>query len=272
MRNLLLVDFNNVMFQSIAVHQHFTHEDYFTGGIYGWAVQIAKLTSQYDPEYIVVCDDAPPYERKKRFPEYKGNRVKNEDPDFWFKMQDSRRHITEFCELLNIPIWSIPGLECDDLTAHACIELHDKFDRIIIKSNDDDAKQMLIYDNVFFFKQKALYGQKEFLEEFPGCTPEMWLLVKALTGTHNAVPGIKGVGDKTAIKILNDPVKLEKYQKDFEQMIERNLQLIELPCPFLPVTEDVPLVKQKYNHREMVKFMNKLGIDYTNYMREGYER
>jgi DNA polymerase-1 len=272
MGNLLLIDFNNVMFQSIAVHQHFTHEEYFTGGIYGFVIQMAKLCSQYEPKHIIVCDDRPPYERKKRFPEYKANRARNEDPDFGFKISDSRKHIEEFCSLLNIPVWGIKGLECDDLTAHACIQLHDKFDRIIIKSNDDDAKQMLIYDNVFFFKQKELYGQAEFLSEFPGCTPEMWLLVKALTGTHNAVPGIKGVGDKTAIKILNDSAKLDKYQKEHADMIARNLQLIELPCPFLPVTEEIPLTEQTYKHREMIKFMDKLGIDYTNYMREGFER
>lgn len=272
MKTLLLIDFNNVMFQSIAVHSEFTHEDAFTGGVYGFLIQIAKLTSNFSPENIIVCLDHPPYHRKLRYPMYKEDRKKqkNPDPDFGVKLQTSKNQIKNLCAVLGIPIWSEEGQEADDLIAHAAINLHKDYDKIIVRSNDEDLKQMLIYDNFFFFRNKAVYGKKDFLVEHPECTPEMWLLVESLTGTHNGIPGLNRVGAKTAIKILNDKNKFNKVYAENGEMLDRNMELIELPCPFAPVTSEIPLKPFSFVERDLIRFLATLGIDYASYIREAF--
>lgn len=269
-KNLLLIDFNNVMFASMAVHGNFEHEGTFTGGVYGFLIQVAKLVQKFRPENVIVLNDSPPYERKIRFPEYKSSRKREEDPSFPKKMQDSRKHIHELCLNLDIPVWGIKGAEADDLIAHIARTCHTKFDRIIVKSNDEDLKQMLVYDNFYFWRNKGLYGVADFREEHPGVEPEEWLLIEALAGTHNAVPGINRVGVKTAIKILHDPKKLKEVDKLHADLIARNLQLIELPCPWIEIKEDIPFRELQFNERSIIRYLDTLGIDYTPFMQEAF--
>lgn len=272
MSNLLLTDFNNLMFQSIAVHQNFTYEDKFTGGVYGFLIQLCKLIGTYKPKNVVICNDKKPYIRSKLFPEYKAGRNSTEDESFFFKISQSKQHIRNLCSVLEIPIWESVGAEADDLIANIVHQYHDKYEKIIIKSNDDDLKQLLIFDNVFFFKTKELYGRKEFLKEYPTATPEIWIKMQALAGTHNAVPGIKGVGLKTALKIVSDPMKFRKVLVEHEEMYGRNMELIKLPHPSLVIQNSPPIQPLKINQRNLNKFLTTLGIEFTSYMSRQLEQ
>lgn len=278
MKTLLLIDFSNTVIRSLAVHPMLTspHGEP-TGGLFGFVGQIANQLSKHQPTHVLVCKDAPPYLRKKMYPTYKSDRAKNRDTEksqnFFAAMNISFKQVDECLKYLDIPAWSVPGLEADDLIA-ATIQRHvNDYDKIIILSNDDDLFQLLVHENVFLLKKNKEFGYKEFKELYPDINPDMWLLVTALAGTHNAVSGIPRIGIKTAIKIINDDQKLIDVYEKHEDLIKQNLILIELPLAGYCVKDLVfmDLKTPVINETLFIRFLDQYGIRYsTQFMESVY--
>ncbi len=275
MKTLLIIDFANTVIRSLAVHQELcsAHGEP-TGGLFGFVGQLTNKLSTYQPEHVLICKDAPPYLRKKDYPNYKSNRPKSGDSEkstaFFEAMNISFKQVDQCLEFLDIPSWSIKGLEADDLIASFVIENNTKYDKILILSNDDDLFQLLSYDNVFLLKKNAEFGKAQFKELYPTIEPEFWSLITALSGTHNGVAGIQRVGIKTAIKICTDESKIEKVFKEHADLIEQNLTLIDLPYKKYTEKYDFPeLKKPKINETRLIKFLDDYGIRYNRNFMEG---
>lgn len=259
---LVVLDMSFALKTSIAVHPDFTHEGLYTGGFFGFVKQLCSCVITLKADSIIICKDTPPYARKKRYPEYKINRIKEKDPEILRKYKESKEQIQELLSYTNIPVWEVKGAEADDLIAQVVINKHNDYDKVVVKSSDGDLKQLFTFPNFYMQKKTGSYGRKDFEKEYPGLEPADMVMLDALIGTHNNVTGIPKVGIKTAMKIITDPKKYKDLLDENDVLIKRNMNLIEIPDHTIeyPEVPEIPLVS--FQSRKIVKLFDRLGVKY----------
>ncbi|HEV8722250.1 MAG TPA: DNA polymerase I [Candidatus Binatia bacterium] len=184
-----------------------------TNAVYGFTAMLIKLLADERPQGVVVCfDKGVPQFRLDRYAEYKAGRAAT--PDL-FKQQ--LPFIREVLESLRIPIVELEGYEADDLLATLTKHGREEGCEVIIVTGDRDILQ-LVRDGVSVIMTRRgisdviRYDAPTVLERY-GVSPEKWIDFVALKGeTSDNLPGVPGVGDKTAAQLIN------KYG-DIEQVI-----------------------------------------------------
>lgn len=208
-----------------------------TNVIYGFLETVLLLSSYYKTNDLIFVWDSITSKRKEIFPEYKKSRHKdlteeerNELKSAYKQFKILRKRVLPTIGFNNNFV--VEGYEGDDLIAD--IIQNDIYGRdFLIYASDHDLYQLLSY-NVSIIKKKVLYTVRDFVDEF-GISPKKWWRVKALAGcTSDEVPGIKGIGEKTACKYLKNELKEKSitYQKivDEKEKVEaRNKPLVKLP-------------------------------------------
>lgn len=188
--------------------------------VFGFSRALLELMERERPYYLAVAFDEGLTGRDQLYPEYKGTREKMPDD---LAAQMSR--IQEVVRAFNIPILSLPGYEADDVmgTIAAQAEKQDVFTRIV--TGDRDLFQLLTsHISVRFSSTKSgagdeIYEPERFRAEY-GFEPIHLTDYKGLVGdTSDNIPGVRGIGDKTARELL------QKYT-DLEQIYE-NIALIK---------------------------------------------
>ena len=271
-RKLVLVDVSNNAYKASASHPMLSSEGVFTGGLYGFICAVAKAIQVTGATNICLCEDRKPYIRSLAYPEYKSLRKDAKDPVLVEMVNTTVKQVRELCKVTGWPIWSVHGFESDDLIAHAVTNNRYRFEKITAMSNDSDLFQLFKYDCFEVYKGKAgIYDKGDFYKEFGHATPEDFVIMLSMAGTHNEVEGVKGVGLITAKKILEDAFKHAEFYKKHSSMMERNVGLIRLPHKEFPRSEQMPL-KGEYNERELVRFCGRYGIKLERWMSENFER
>lgn len=274
MKSLLFVDFSNQVYKAAASHPGLSFAGKFTGGLYGVIVALCKIMNEVKATRVVVCKDCPPYLRKLKDSRYKSDRSPMEEQAM-LNAQQTKTLVTEMLDLLQIPIWEAQGFESDDLIAWGAANYRHRFDLVSAASNDSDLFQLLTLPNFQIHRgKKGIYKKSDFVEEFGDAILHEWVEVLSLAGTHNAVPGIPGVGVKTAIKLLRDRVaRMAALDRgDFRPMVEANRKLIVLPHPEFRPDASLRITKPKYDERSFLRFISKLGITLIPQMREALDR
>ncbi len=210
-----------------------------TGALYGLSTMILALVAQLKPDYIVAAYDLPePTHRHKVFAEYKGTR-KEIDKELVAQIIRSR----DLLEAFAIPVYAEPGFEADDVLG--TIVEKTKADaelEVVIASGDMDTLQLVVGDKVRVYtlkkgiKDTIIYDEDGVKERF-GFGPELLPDYKGLRGDpSDNIPGIKGVGEKTATDLIRQfgsiediYRKLHKDRKQFETagIKERMIVLLE---------------------------------------------
>lgn len=273
--SLLIIDFANTLMRSIHVHPQLEFNGIPTGGLFGVINQFANQINKYHPTHILVCKDSPPYLRKKQYPEYKQNRKKLDAADDFSRIvKTSFQLAEEFCNQINVTVWGITGLEADDLIAQALLKYSEQYKKIYVLSNDDDLNQFLNLQNIILLRKNKEYNWENFNQDYPSIAPKDWVMLTAMTGTHNAVKGIDGVGIKTALKIMNDVDKLESTYQKHKELLELNYGLIQLPYPkFNWKTVEVPeLNTPKMSEMNLMRYVERYGIRYSTAMMEAFSK
>jgi DNA polymerase I len=197
-----------------------------TETIFGFYRMVARLLADRKPTHFVLCfdpgrEDNPRYELYK---DYKANRPPMPD--------ELRRQIDEIQEIatqINLPPLIVEGAEADDTMASIVEQYQKDFDKIEIVSGDKDLYNML-YKNVVMLRSKK--GVSEFIEineawvkEEIGITREQVPDYMALVGdTSDNVPGVKGVGEKTAAKLMAEHKTLDKIYKNLAKIRPEGLR------------------------------------------------
>lgn len=209
-------------------------EQVFVFGTEAWILRtLFNICSSLGVFDFCICWDSKKSIRKELFPEYKANRKAEDDfsPEEWEqynKAKDiTRKTILPYIGIVNN--FRQSGYEADDLIAKAVDNSHEN----IIVSNDRDLYQLLA-DNgartcsIYHPLKKKLYTFQDFSEEFG---IEVWEYVnyKALQGdSSDNIPGLKGIGPKKAKQIIKKS-EFKQAKETFPEIIDRNLQLMELP-------------------------------------------
>ena len=272
-RRLLVVDFNNLIWRSLALHGQLSYGDTFTGGLFGFIAQMSRYMSDVEPSHVAVCQDSPPYLRKQEFAGYKGDRKKERDEDVYRRFVESCALCREFISVMGFAHLEAPGYEADDFAAALAIRYRNRFARIVIASNDSDLHQLFWIRNLVLHRgtKRGLYTLEDFQKEWPGIDCEQWIEMLALTGTHNAVPGIRKVGPVTAYKAVRFGDRLEELRREHGQVIDRNRRLIRLPYVGLPKGAYMLTTTQPAAERELLRFLARYAIQLQPWMKTPFD-
>ena len=214
---VLLLDAYNLIYRA---RSGFTKGEYAI--IYNFFRGVRPIVEKFNPDKVYfVLEGVPKFRKKLSDGNYKGNRTSAGD-DFH---RQKAAIINIVAELFPFESVRHPELECDDAIATLSVQHAKEGDEITIISSDSDFIQLL---NIERYDIK-IYNpiKKKFFE-----TPEYdYVTWKALRGdaTDN-IPGIPGIGDKTATKIVNDPERMNMIleNKEKRKVFERNVNLIRL--------------------------------------------
>lgn len=217
-KKFIIIDTNALMHRAFhALPPLTTAKGKMVNAIYGFTSVFLKMISDLEPDYIVCAFDvAAPTFRKEKFKEYKAHRVKAPQ-EFYDQIPDIKRVIEAF----NIPILEKPGFEADDIIG----TLSDKFSaekdiEIIIVTGDLDTLQLIngaakVYTLKKGIMDTVVYGKKEVMDRY-GLEPRHMADYKGLRGDpSDNIPGVPGIGEKTAAKIIQKFHSLENLYGAF---------------------------------------------------------
>jgi DNA polymerase-1 len=253
MKRWLILDVHYLCHRAFHSTQNLTHNQKGSGVVFGFLKSITHLKDEFGTDNVAFCFEHPHLFRRDIYPQYKRKRATVERTDEEKVLYESL--IIQISELQKryLPrigfknIFSYRGMESDDTMARIA-ETYKEEAEIILVTADNDMLQCLD-DNVIIWnpatrKRKTV----EWFEREYKMDPRKWAVVKAIAGcSSDEVEGIKGVGEKTAVKFLqgNLPTKSKAYQSILspqgKAIVRRNRALVRLPyegCPTPALVED----------------------------------
>ncbi|MEO0202308.1 MAG: DNA polymerase [candidate division WOR-3 bacterium] len=252
MKILSLFDANSIAYRSFFAFKDnplFNSSGENTSAEFGFLNSILRVLKELKNNYVGICFDKGKSKRELHYKEYKIQRPKTPD-----ELAISLIRIKQLVNALNYKIFEVEGYEADDVIATIVSKLKDKFDRIYIVSSDKDLLQ-LVSNNVFVYDTRAevLYTRGKVREKFsiePEYIPDYLTLVGDIVDN---IEGIKGIGHKKAVELINMFGSLEKIienldklpfnisveiQKQKDEIIKRRDEVFRLKILDLDVNED----------------------------------
>ena len=218
LEKLVIIDGNSIFYRSFyALPLLNNSRGEFSNAIYGFAMQILSVINNIKPKYLVVAFDVSKHTfRHDIFPEYKATRKPMPD-----ELRSQIAPLKEMLSLMNIKIIEKEGLEGDDIIGIVA----KKFPSIetIIVTGDRDSFQLVDASTKVYFTKKGtsdvkIMGVKELKEEF-GVSPKEFIDLKALQGdSADNIPGVAGIGTKTASDLIQKFGCIEKIYENIEQI------------------------------------------------------
>ncbi len=202
-----------------------------TGGLYGLALMLIGIANELQPDYIVAAYDLPgPTYRHEAYKAYKAGRPKTA-PELVAQIKRSHDLISAF----NIPEYSVPGFEADDIlgTIVEQVEVKKIKADIIIASGDMDTMQLIDDDHVRVYtlkkgiKDTIIYNEKAVMARF-GFGPKLIPDYKGLRGDpSDNIIGIAGIGEKTATDLMTNFGSVEDIYKVLEKDKNSDKKLLD---------------------------------------------
>ncbi len=221
-----------------------------TSAIFGFTNTLDEILKKEEPTHIAVCFDAPAATfRKEIYPEYKANRDATPED-----IKKSVPYIKQILEAFKIPIFEQVGFEADDL-AGSLAKMYSKKDFDVFLMTSDKDYLQLIDKNIKVYKPRTkskdveIIGVEEFKENFGLQTPEQFIDILALAGdTADNVPGIPGIGEKTALKLLQDYTSIDNIYENIDKLkgkqkekFEQNKELAYLSKKLVTIKIDIEI-------------------------------
>ena len=277
-KKILLIDGNsmaNRAFYATMGRMMKTPTGISTNAVYGFFQIMFKTIEEENPDKIIVAFDISSSEKRtKIFSEYKAGRHKTpEDLTMQFPI------IKELLRMMNIPIVQKDGIEADDILGAIAKKEGKKGNKIIILTGDRDYFQ-LVDMNVNIRYPKTIMGKTEYIiydnykinEEY-GLTPEKLIEVKALMGdASDNIPGVKGIGEKTALKLIIQFGSLEKIYEyiensDGKEIAKATLNKLRQDKEMAYVSRDLGRIDIEYDYEKDLG-INIDSIKYTDWRTE----
>jgi len=220
-KKIVLIDGHALVHRAFhALPSSFTSPDGIpTNAIFGFSALLIKMIKDLEPDYIAAAFDlAGPTFRHEEFEEYKSHRVKAPD-ELYIQVP----HIKEILNDFGIPIYEKPGFEADDVIGTLATKFKDEPDlQVVIMTGDLDTLQLVEDDKVIVFtprkgvSETAIYNEKEVKKRY-NIDPEQLVDFKGLKGDpSDNIPGVPGIGDKTASELIKKFGSLEELYRAIE--------------------------------------------------------
>lgn len=266
MKRVILIDSNYLCHRSFHSTNRLQYSGVPTGVIFGFFNQLIKMADSTRPDEYLFFWDSRSSKRKEIFPLYKENRSKKQLSEI--EQEERKAAYKQFNMLRKTILPEIgffntfmqKGYESDDLMARYVLDNYKK-EEIIIATADDDMLQLLDYCKIYNLYREKIYTAEQFKANY-GIKPLQWIDVKKIAGcSSDNVPGIPGVGEKTAIKFLTKGLKEDsKAYKDITsspEVAEFNHKLVSLP---FDGTKKIVKVKNEFNTLAFLRMCRKYGM------------
>jgi len=221
-----------------------------TNAVFGFTSMLVNLLKDHKPDGIAVAFDRPePTFRHEMVSDYKAGRA--EAPDI---LRQQMGLVRQVVEALKIPLLELPGFEADDIIATLATQARDRGDDVIIVSGDRDTYQLVEDPHVTVLYNKrgvsdyAHYNEAGIVEK-TGVHPTVYPIYAALRGDpSDNLPGVPGVGEKTAAKLINtygdlDGVfaNLDKLTPKLRENLAASEAQVRSNAKATPLVRDVPI-------------------------------
>jgi DNA polymerase-1 len=215
-QTLYLVDAHALIFQSFhAIGKMSSPSGLPTNALFGFTRDLLYLDLERQPDYLLCAFDAEgPTFRHELFTDYKATR-----PHMPEELRLQLEPIQELLQALRIPVLRAPGYEADDVVATLACAGAARGLKVFICSNDKDYRQLLS-ENIFIFNiRKKRILDRAALEQEWGIRPEQVVDLQVLMGDSvDNVPGVPGIGPKTAAQLLQKYGTLENLLSHLEEV------------------------------------------------------
>ncbi|MGN1337751.1 MAG: DNA polymerase I [Candidatus Coprovivens sp.] len=279
MKKIVLVDGNNLMFRSYYATAYTGNvmknsKGFPTNALYGFVGMMNKIVSEEKPEYIAVAFDIGKNFRRQKYDTYKAGRQATPD-ELKLQMPIAR----DILKAMGIPYFELEPYEADDIIgtfARMCDE-NPEFDGTIVSSDKDLLQLISPVVDVKLLKTKDYirYNPKNFKEDW-GFEPIRMIDYKALAGDpSDNIPGVRGIGDKTAINLLKTYDTIEDIYEHIDEIKGKMKEKLledkesafiskEIATIYREVPLDVNLEDIKYTGNDFVA-LNKIYEDLEFY-------
>ncbi len=251
-KTMVIIDGNSLINRAYYAMQRpmITKDGIYTQGIYGFLNMLAKIQSDYEPGYLTVAFDlkAPTF-RHLEYKEYKAGRKKM-PPELAMQMP----LLKDILQAMNIKILEMEGFEADDIIGTVARAGEEQgLEPLIITGDKDELQLATDKTKVLITKrgisQFELYDEQAMIEKY-GFTPRQFIDFKGLMGDpSDNIPGLPGVGEKTAQKLILEYGSVETLLASTEaissakmrQKIEDNAQLAIMSKRLATINTNVPI-------------------------------
>jgi DNA polymerase-1 len=220
-KKLILIDGNAIMHRAYhALPPLSTKKGELVNAVYGFASTLFSVIENFKPDYIAASFDlAGPTFRHEEYKEYKATRTKAPD-EFYNQIP----RVKEFVQTFNIPIFEKQGYEADDVigTLAKQAEQYEDVD-VIIVTGDLDTLQLVtdrtkIYTMRRGLSDSVIYDAEKIKERY-NLSPIQIIDYKGLRGDpSDNIPGVKGIGEKTAVELLVKYGSIEKVYQNLDEI------------------------------------------------------
>jgi len=251
-KKLFLLDAYALIFRAyfaFAKNPRITSGGLDTSAVYGFTSALLDLLSKENPTHIAVCFDLPePTERHEIFPEYKANRDATPEA-----IKLAVPFIHRILEAFKIPALGVPGFEADDVIGTLAKKAEQEGFQTYMMTSDKDFAQ-LVTENIFMYRPRfgggyETWGIPEVQEKFGVDRPEQVIDFLGMMGDSvDNIPGLPGVGEKTAKKFLAQYGSMEKLFENtadlkgkMKEKVEASKELGILSKELATIMLDVPV-------------------------------
>lgn len=281
-KKLILIDGNAIIHRAYhALPPFTTKKGELVNAVYGFASTLLSVIAEFQPDYVVASFDlAGKTFRHEKFEDYKATRVKGDD-----ELYAQIPRVKEVVKAFNIPIYEQAGFEADDVIGTIAKQISalggnptEKIETIIV-TGDMDTLQLIndttsVYTMRRGLSDSMMYDSEKVFERY-GLSPGQIIDYKALRGDpSDNIPGVKGIGEKTAVTLLQKYLTLDGVYENIEEIkgavkeklvrdkvqayLSKELATISLDAPVELELEKAAL--HDFNRETIVKLFSELNF------------
>ncbi|MCI9596307.1 MAG: DNA polymerase I [Firmicutes bacterium] len=278
-KTIVIIDGNSLINRAYYAVQRpmITKEGIYTHGIYGFLNMLTKILKDHDPGYLTVAFDlkAPTF-RHLEYKEYKAGRKKMP-----LELAMQLPLLKDIMSAMNIKILEMEGFEADDIIGTVAREAEEQgLEPLIITGDKDELQLATDVTKVLITRrgisQFDLYDKQAMIDKY-GFTPTQFIDFKGLMGDQSDnIPGLPGVGEKTARKLILEYGSVENLLASTESIssakmrarIEENAQLAVMSKRLATIQTNVPIemdfeefLREEPNYAKLVEIYQKLEFN-----------
>ncbi|MBS2969973.1 DNA polymerase I [Metabacillus sp. KIGAM252] len=275
-KKLVLIDGNSIAYRAFfALPLLNNDKGVHTNAVYGFTMILMRILEEEQPTHMLVAFDAGKTTfRHKTYSEYKGGRQKTPP-----ELSEQFPFIHELLDVYKIPRYQLENYEADDIIGTLSKQAEEDGFEVKVISGDKDLTQLASEHVTISITKKGITEvdsyTPEFVKEKYGLTPDQIIDMKGLMGdSSDNIPGVQGIGEKTAIKLLKEYGTVENVLESLDQLkgklkerlethredaiMSKELATINLNTPITISIDDI--LYSGYNPQEVLPVFRELGF------------
>lgn len=224
----MLIDGNSLLFRAFyALPLLHNREGVYTNGVYGFLTMFNRVVAEEQPTHVVVAfDKGRETFRNEIYEAYKGTR--SAPPN---ELVGQFQLLRDTLEAMNVPYIEMQGFEADDIIGTLSSKAAQQGDTCLILTGDSDTLQLVSETVTVLMTRKGIteidrYNTQKVVEKWE-VEPEQLVEIKGLMGdTSDNIPGVPGIGPKTAIKLIKQYQSLENLYQHLDELKPKQAELL----------------------------------------------